>query len=899
MEDNKTPGEAPRQERPEAPATAAVKRPGLKIALWVLSVLVGLPLAAALILCALALVFRSDPASYMPDGFSAYASLPSASAFVRDALHLKALDAALSAEGSVPLRGTVRSLRANAFLRSPLFMKLADVRVDAASYPGGFVIVADLGLRSALTRLAPLAARLFPGLLLKLPGLTYEPDAFPPRFEYRTRGMTVYAAFHRNVLVAASTPELLVASARPKKPQGDRALAKVLGASGDASLRFLADAQGFADGVAAGEGPLARLIASLAFPSLSVVDLTLSDQRVSLSANMPWTANDPGLEGILGRRSRTPSALTRLPASVSYFSLLAAGKPKELWTLASGFLGPDAASSFETADKAARVAFGMDLDTLLFSWMGGELGVLGSDLGPAPVFFASVENEKARKEVFEKAFESPLLGRDISAMVGDQRVPRIVFPRWMRSFLESLGVTLVEPFYLVEDGFIYLSASAETLAACVAESRSGKLLVKSDRWKSVAEGISPEASVMVYYTLDRSAPFFLRGSSGLAQALKLYRRGLAVLQAEKGAMRLELSAVTVGGPVAAELPGFPVRAKGRMSSDPVVGRNDAGAPMAYWTSGPNLSSMDLSSGATNELELDDAAWVALDLRKGVIVAVWAVSARGTVYRCDAGLGALPGFPALSGAKVSGPPAASAGSLWVPVSDDPSLMIVSPDGVIAYSDAMHARARTAPAAAPWGVAALPRSFDSALYLFGPDGALAAGWPVALPGIASAAPLVSGSAAEARVAALTESGQFGSWHPDGSPYDGFPVQLFGTFDAAPAWAPSLRSYFLVSAEGNLWRVGDDGIIQNSVPLARGGARGSQALAYDGNGDGREEIYVAGGGDALYAYAADLSPLPGYPVAGAGLPAFIDVDGDGKLDMITRGANDEIHAHQGGTP
>ena len=68
------------------------------------------------------------------------------------------------------------------------------------------------------------------------------------------------------------------------------------------------------------------------------------------------------------------------------------------------------------------------------------------------------------------------------------------------------------------------------------------------------------------------------------------------------------------------------------------------------------------------------------------------------------------------------------------------------------------------------------------------------------------------------------------------------------------------------------------------------------YDSDGDGREELYVSGGGDALYAFSGDLAPLPGYPVSGSGAPRFIDIDGDGADDMVARGADDTLRAYSG---
>lgn len=401
---------------------------------------------------------------------------------------------------------------------------------------------------------------------------------------------------------------------------------------------------------------------------------------------------------------------------------------------------------------------------------------------------------------------------------------------------------------------------------------------------------------MLYYSLDRSAPFFLRGSAGLAGALKTYRRGVASLRLGPDGLRIELSAAAAGAPGLSELAGFPLKAPGRVDSDPVAARSSSGAPMAYWTSGRSVVAMDLSSGASSTLELDDKGYVVLDRNRGRLEAVWVVSGRGTVYRANDKLEALPGFPILTGYAVSAPPTAVVDTLYIPVSDEPAVLIVDAGGQTLLSDALHARSRSAPAASSWGVAVLPRSFDSQLYLLDPDGKLLAGWPVALDGIAGAAPVFAGSdsASGGMVAAVTEDGILGAWKADGSSVGGFPTQLYGVFDTALAWAPGWRSFFLVSTDGTLWRVGSDGFMAGSLPLKRGAAADSSILAFDGNGDGREELYVAGGGDALYAYSGDLTPLPGYPVSGTGLPAFVDVDGDGRADLVVRGADHTIHAY-----
>lgn len=885
---------------------ASKRRGPGRIVAWLLGIVVGLPLLALAVLLAVSVLWRGEPAEHLPAGFQACISVPSAGSFVRQALDLKAIDALLAGPESGAARGLVRSLRAAPELRSRGFAMLADVRVDAALYDGGdFVAVARLGYRSAALRIAPPVLLVAPRLLDRVKGLSYERGA-STRYVYRgadrgdAAGIVLYATRYRDLLVVASSESLLNRAAHPDANAIDAALAQALARPGTGSIRLLANPGALLQSIAGG-GSFGTLLGSIDFPSLSVVDLSLGNDRIALSVDVPATSRDKRLGALLERASRTPSILSRLPESVVYYSLLSAGSPEELWNAVGPTLGPDAEAAYQSADKAARLALGADIQSLLFSWMGPELGVFGSALGPDPVFFVSIADEKTRKDVFEKAFGSMVIDRDVSAVVGDTRVPRITFPPFMRTFLAALGVRLVQPYYLVDDGFLYISANAQTLVACARESREGAVLVKTDAWKKSAFGVSPESSASLYYSADRSLPFFMRGKSGLASALRLYGRGVAAIRLAKGGLRLELSAVASSSDGLSMLPGYPVAAGGRMRGDPVVGRSPSGAPMAWWASGSSIIGLDLASGARTEAALDGPGWVALDGSGGPITAVWAVSDRGTIYRMDTALRPLEGFPVVTGQAVSGPPGCIGRALVVPVSSGPSLMLVGSDGSSRFSSTLGARVRSAVAtggtAGRQFIAALPRSFESELYLFDSDGVLMPGWPVSLSGIASAAPsLIEPAGGPALVASLTESGQLAVHTTEAAPVDGFPVPLQGTFDAAPAWAPGWRSIFVLSAEGTLWKIGLDGTTLGKAVVRQGTARGLALLAYDANRDGREELYVSGGGDALFACDGVLAPLPGYPVSGSGTPAFIDIDGDGALDLVVRGSDDTLRAYAG---
>lgn len=879
---------------------------GIKALAWILGLLFALPAMLALVLIALALVVRHDPSQKVAPGFVAYASVPSVSALARDAIGLKALDAALSGPESAELLATIRSARASGLFASPAFMKAAELRADIAVYDGGaFVLAAELGLRSALARFAEPAARLLPGLLARVPGLSYDRDASPPRFIYETEGLTVYAAVRRNLLVAASDGALLKEALASRAADPLSVMAKTLAAKAPWGLRAMVHPElvGAALGQG-GEGSVAALFGGLSYGGMGVVDLDLRDQVVRLAAALDARAGDGPLKPILERRSRTPAALTRLPASTAYFSLLAAGKPDELWKALAPALGEGAQAAYAAAQDGARLAFGQNLDRLLFSWMGDELGAFGVELGPSPIFFVAVADEPARRAAFEQLFASPFASLDLSAVAGGTRLARISFPRWMRSLLSAAGVELVEPFYAVYDGILYLCQSAEILGAALAELRDDKLLVKTERWRELQAGVSPESSAMLYYSLERGAPFFLRGQGAVQKALSIYGRGLASFRVRQDGFTLELSAMRSDARPLSSLPGFPRSAPGSIDAELLVGRAPDGKAMAYWTSGRKALAMELAGGRVRELELDDRAFLALELDGERIGAVWAASAKGTIYRCDAFLEAAPRFPVLSGEAIGAAPTAAAGRLYAPLAAEPALLVVDSSGAVAKGAALAARQRRAPTAAGAGLAVAPRSFDGRLYLLGADARPLAGWPAELEGIVGAAPVWTGStaagsaygasAAPFAVAAVTEGGMLYAFQSDGRSAPGFPVALDGAFDEGLAWAPALASLFLADSFGALHRVRSDGSLESSPGPVRPGAAGIALVARDWDGDGLEEIFASGGGDALYAYDGAFRPLPAFPVAGAGRPSFIDLDGDGGLDLVVRGIDHAINAY-----
>lgn len=869
------------------------------------ALIVVLILAAILVIPVLTLVIYTllngtSPEKVLRDDYSMYVSVPSASHFVEDILHLRALDAVLSDPAMGDIRGVVRSLRSEPFIHSESFAKISDVRVDAAIYGNAdWIVAADLGLRSVLVPPALFLARTFPFLLERFEGLSLAAvDPFPI-LQYRMEDVSLYIAFYRDIVFLSETPELIVTLVEPDNALFSREISTLLGKTQDSSLRLLVNPNDFLEALVSDNNK--AFLDALEFPSKAVLDLVLDRESIQLKVQLPVGSNDEAIGNLVGMRSRTASVLSRFPASAAYYTLFSAAAPKQLLDVSLPYLPAELSLAYNDADKAVNAVFGMGLDKAFLNWMGSEMGMFSLKNNPAPVFFVSVSDERARRAAFDTIFDSFLVGTDTSSVVEGLRLPRIAFPSYIKGLMKAFDIALMEPFYIIEDDVLYASPSAEALALAVLELRERQTLVKTDIWRSIGSNVSSESGASVFYNLERSIPFFMRSNSGISNLLSLYGQGLASLRFYNKAMHLELYAqVSSDKTQRIEIPGFPQKSKRRIETDPLVVYDAARVPRAFWTSGKRVEAMDLRSGSIQSLEADDTVYITLETEASLLKRLWAVSKRGTLYQLSPELEPFSGFPLLSGEDVSAPPLAAEDNVYVPLSAGPALLILDADSTLKRTEPFGSRLHTAPLSSGNGLVFLPRSFDSSLYYMDYDGTIKESWPVYLPGIVSAKPLVfslsglSSGQDELRIAAITEAGDLSVYLEDGSIQSGFPVKLEGTYDTAPVWSDGYLSLYALSVEAVLWRIHLDGTVSSSVAVPRGPARGSTLTALDWNENGFEELYVSGGGDALYAFSGELHELDSFPRSGFGAPSCIDIDSDGLKELVVRGSDDTIHAY-----
>lgn len=835
----------------------------------------------------IALLDRRNPTDALPSGFDAYIRVESAGELLLKTLDLEVADIMLTSPNLAGIRGALTGLREQEIMRGRLFSRASDIRVDAAMYGDQYLLVGDLGGRSALTRMASPFFRFTD--FLRIRELEYREGGGPVHFVIEGDDSSYYFALRKNLLIAStSLPILYQAIEGIDFHERDAELDAALSQESEGDLRILANPLTFLSGMQEENEGVSRMLSLMEFSRYATVDLTVTNETIALNATVPVSTEDPGLDALIGDRSAAPAIFNSLPESTSYASIVSAGTPEELMNVISPLAGPDFSEALEKADKASNSALGMGVDELVFSWTGSEMGLFGLESYPEPVFFIRVENERKRKEVFDEILGSFLISGDDETVIDDVRLTRISFPWYIRLVLEALEIELPEPYFAMGDDFLFLSVSGEAVAKTVASIDSKELLIRTDEWEKSGGRVPASAALGVVYSLDRSIPFFLQGRGAAADALRLYRQGVATLRFDGGDLKISLAAVASGGKGVMAMPGFPVKTEDRLRSSTRALSIPAGGDRLYWLEGDDtLVEYDASTGSRLSAGLDDQARIAVG--DGT---VWVVSRRGNVYAFEPGLEALPGFPEATPYIASADPVVTGGVMALPEREEKTIVFFSPDGERSILPLSFEDPLVSPPSFRDGIwAAYPKGFLASLYLFDSDGIAVEGWPVPVDQIAYGSPVFVDDGESYLVAFLSQAGSLTYYDPAGNVVSS--MLLDGVFYTNPVWAAGTGALYALSEEGTLFKVSPDGDIDRADIDGLKGKEGILSLM-DVQGDMNEELFVSEAGAAIYGFTSDLFPLEGFPLPGGREPAFADLNGDGRVDLITGGYDNTIRAY-----
>lgn len=873
---------------------------------------------------------RVKPADALPPDYALYLRTDSVWGTAEPLLDLDATLIAMSSPELQKYRDTFLQIKSSK-LRKNFFVKRAlKRRLDAALYDNGenedagFLLVLDTGVLSGAVRLAPYAVPYIKAVSDKIElssnrhGNYYQLQNGAPGFFVIKKNLIVFST-SKKLLDEAMTwtnsslyPKDELASVNAKLKEPLRILA-----NGQNLLKLFAEKpqsekeseKESGKGSEKDEGAsliknyLEAIVPYLSQDEYTALTFGITDKDLNVSIAVPMnlteavdseTEEQPVLK-LLKKESSVPSLLPHFSDEVQYYTLISAGTLRNLKDAAIKILPSEKnfSATWSKSDTICRIVFNLSLDDVLFSWTGDEFAVFGIEGKSEPVFAIKIADEAKRRQIFDKFFASFIVRSDDSLLVDGIRLPCIDMPAFMLSVLQALNVNVPKPYYLVKDDYIYLSQSPENLVAI--NSGVGKKLSGSQNWQKVSSRQSPYSTLSLYYNLERSVPFFIKGNSAMSKILALYNAGRFDLRVKDNVFTIQLQASALELESAKNIPGFPMELENKSNAE-LVKSNAKKSKLVFWVENDgSVNSLDCGTFERKKTELSEVEYiVAADevTIKANGGEIWAVTKSGMVYLLNSKLESVLGYPVLSGVTMACPPFVYKDSV-VLTGTDGVLCFVSHNGEVTNLETdVESSIKATPFVKGDIIAFYEKGFFGGIHVYKDLKPVSEEGPFELEGIAYGSPCVFTAGGKQYTAMITQAGQLYVYDLNGELLDPFPVGLNGVFFLNVQMADGYL--FALSAEGELYRVSLDGKSMR-VKLPYFTAKTGRITVCDYDEKEGAEIFVSGEGNSLYGFNTKLELLPEFPVSGYGNPLFVDLNGDNKNDCITITFDNKLSAEK----
>ena len=849
---------------------------------------------------------RIKPVDALPPDYAIYMRTDSVWDTTEPLLDLDATLVAMTSPELQKYRDKYLKIKSSKFRKNFFVRKALKRRVDAALYAGGeegqsaAIVVLDAGFLSGALRFSPFVIPRIKALA-KQTSLAVNRHGNFYLMENKEGQNTGCFVIKKNLIIFSTSRGLLEeAMTYSNSALYKSAELEAVNARMKDPLRIFANGQQLL--LLAGQNQLAKQYLEPVIPYLSEneyanLNFGITNNELNVSISIPMNEKDPEhpVIKLTKKDSSVPGLLPKFSEDVQYYTLISTGTLRELYEAVSKILPSEKElqATWNKSDTLCRIVFNLGLDDLFFSWSADEFAVFGIEGKSEPVFAIKIADEEKRRWIFDRVFSSYIIQSNDSLLVDGVRLPCIQMPGFVLSILQALNINVPRPYYLIKDDYLYLSQSPENLVAINFDYQNSKKLSGSENWMRVSSRQNPYSSLSLYYNLERSIPFFIKGNSAMSKVLELYNSGRFDVRVKENTITIQLQASAVAPESSRHIPGFPIELEKKSNAE-LVKSNARKSKMVYWVeSDSSVNSLDCGNFERGRFELAEARYI-VAASEATIKAnggeVWALTKSGMVYLLNSKLESVFGYPILTGVTMSCPPFAYKDSL-VLVDNEGDFCLVSNSGELSSLETgVESGIKALPAVSGDIMAFYDKGFFGGIHIYKDLKPVNTEGPFELEGIAYGSPCLFESGGKQYVAMITQAGELYVYDFDGQLLEPFPVTLNGVFFVNVEMADGYL--FALSSEGELYRVALNGqVLKIRIPYFT--AKSGRITVCDYDDKEGQEIFITGEGNSLYGFNSSLELLPEFPVSGYGNPLFIDLNGDNNKDCLSITFDNKISA------
>ncbi len=636
------------------------------------------------------------------------------------------------------------------------------------------------------------------------------------------------------------------------------------------------------------------LSGQLPFHEETLLAAYLEEDQLTLEGYVPVSSDSPVMTDFLSADPGELRVPRKLPLSVNILSGYRYGDFSSFLSWLNLFLPEEKQFNPEDYRGITKTLLGLMPEDIT-GWIGEEAGAFSLEgYSSSPVYFVEIRDQKALSLLFEALKKSLFIKAQDNLLMDDTRITRLSLPGPLKLLTERFTGPLETPFIINREGYLFLSHDPETLAYLSRELGGRDTLASTDSFKKASGQLPEKSPLLFYYDLNSAMPRVLLQDNPLSKLIRLYEKGHFYVTYHRDEIRFQFHGVKTPPRQSGPFPGFPLDTGENIMTPVLTGDlGESRLPEFAFLNkeGELIITNFLGTPQSRTLMPEGTSLLEMTRGEGVLT----FGRNGFLTVPLEGLG-------LSREETPFPwswtfdPVPFGRKYLLFRRDEGQLYLISPAETEPFGPPFSKTVLNEPDSLKGKFVALyPKDLFGTLYVLNSQGSPLPGWPRQGGAISLSGPRFLEDDGEDYLLYLSQKGTLDIRGMDGQPAVS-PIDMGESYLSPPVAMKDGRKGLiaLLSEKGRISLLDGKGNILREEKLRLPRSEEVCLLAYDIEGDGRDELFLHSAGNRIFGWDSTLTPLSGFPLDGHYRPVFTDLDGDGTPEMISGGVDKKIYAY-----